>query len=72
MRCVLQEDTKILADYAVTPQTRLLVMKGASANGSAQLDAAAQRAAKLDRIRHAVEQMASRDGRSGFLRNRIH
>jgi hypothetical protein len=65
----LQDDSKPVSQYNVGPTTRVLVTKGAAAHQSVSQQEAAQRSeearlAQLDRLKTAVEKLASRgDGR---------
>jgi hypothetical protein len=57
----MQDDSKPLSEVGVTPQSRVLVMKGAS--GAAPLAEHEQRKQRMDKLMRVLGSMASRDGR---------
>eukprot|EP00878_Enallax_costatus_P007978 GHUV01008344.1.p1 GENE.GHUV01008344.1~~GHUV01008344.1.p1 ORF type:complete len:183 (+),score=44.80 GHUV01008344.1:281-829(+) len=64
----LQDDSKRLCDYNISTNSRVLITKGAAAQAAlseqeARMGAEEARSAHLDRLKAALDKMASRDGR---------
>lgn len=64
----VQDDSKPLRDYNITASSRVLITKGAAAKAAlseqeARIGAEAARMAHLDRLKAALDKMATRDGR---------